>query len=188
MCDQQSLRPACAYVQSDQSLCLSLEYSMTLRPLTKHLLEFLRWKWGCTGSSESTLVKMPNGWKSHVTAHFCMVFPRWAVWRVGRTVNTVCNHLPEDLDWLYWILFITTEIIVPSESRLYTCLPGPFKVKPNKKYLCLGYPDLTEIYGETKDIFHVFWKKCYLMHFERIFCLLPFKMHKINFYFSLKNN
>ena len=29
MCDQQSLRSACAYVQSDQSLCLSLKYSMT---------------------------------------------------------------------------------------------------------------------------------------------------------------
>ena len=28
MCDQQSLRSTCAYTQSDQSLCLSLEYSM----------------------------------------------------------------------------------------------------------------------------------------------------------------
>ena len=30
-----------AYAQSDQSLCLSLEYSMTVQLLTKHHLEFL---------------------------------------------------------------------------------------------------------------------------------------------------
>ena len=70
MCDQQRLRPACAYAQSDQSLCLSLEYYMTLKLLTEHYLEFLSLKGGCTGSSESTLVKKPNCWKSHVAAHF----------------------------------------------------------------------------------------------------------------------
>ena len=58
MCDQQSLRPACAYAQSDQSLCLSLEYSMIVKLLTEHHLEFLSLKGGCRGSSESTLVKM----------------------------------------------------------------------------------------------------------------------------------
>ena len=30
MCDQQRLRPAYAYAQSDQSLCLLLAYSMTV--------------------------------------------------------------------------------------------------------------------------------------------------------------
>ena len=34
MCDQQSLRSAWAYAQSDQRLCLSLEYSMTVKLLT----------------------------------------------------------------------------------------------------------------------------------------------------------
>ena len=57
MCVQQRLRPACAYAQSDQSLYYFLEYSMTLRPLTKYHLEFLSLQGGCTGSSESTLVK-----------------------------------------------------------------------------------------------------------------------------------
>ena len=73
MCDQQRLRPACAYAQTDQSLCMSLEYSMTIRPLTEQHLEFLRLKGGWTGLSESTLVKMPHCWKSHVLAHlfFC---------------------------------------------------------------------------------------------------------------------
>ena len=69
MCDQQSLRSACAYSQSDQSLCCLLEYFMTVKLLTKQHLEFLRLKGGFTGSSESTLVKMPHCWKSHVVAH-----------------------------------------------------------------------------------------------------------------------
>ena len=70
MCDQQSLRSACTYAQSDQSLCLSLEYSTTVKLMTKHHLEFLSFKGGCSGSSESTHVKMPHCWKSHVAAHF----------------------------------------------------------------------------------------------------------------------
>ena len=41
---------------------------MTVKLLTEHHLEFLNLKGGCTGSSESTLVKMPHCWKSHVTA------------------------------------------------------------------------------------------------------------------------
>ena len=37
--------------------------------LTEHHLEFLSLKGGCRGSSESTLVKMSNCWKSHALAH-----------------------------------------------------------------------------------------------------------------------
>ena len=48
-----------------------LEYSMTVKLLTEHHLEFLSLKGGCTGSSESTLVKMPHCWKSHVTSYLC---------------------------------------------------------------------------------------------------------------------
>ena len=42
---------------------------MSVKLLTEHYLEFQSLKRGCTGSSESTLVKMPHCWKSHVTAH-----------------------------------------------------------------------------------------------------------------------
>ena len=42
---------------------------MTVMLLTEQHLEFLSLKGGCTGSSESTPVKMPHCWKSHVTAH-----------------------------------------------------------------------------------------------------------------------
>ena len=64
MCDQQSLRSACAYTQSDQSLCLSLVYYMSVKLLTEHHLEFLSLKGGCTGSSETALVKAQHCWKS----------------------------------------------------------------------------------------------------------------------------
>ena len=68
MCDQQKLRSACAYAQSDQSLCSSLEYFKSVKLLTRHHLGFLSVKGGCKGSSESTLVKMSHCWKSHVAA------------------------------------------------------------------------------------------------------------------------
>ena len=44
MCDQQKLRPACAYAKSVQSLCQSLEYSMIVKLLTESHLEFLSLK------------------------------------------------------------------------------------------------------------------------------------------------
>ena len=46
---------------------------MIVQLLTEHHFEFLSLKGGCTGSSESALVKMPNCWKSHGTAH-CSLF------------------------------------------------------------------------------------------------------------------
>ena len=38
---------------------------MIVKLLTEHHLEFLSLTGGCRGSSESTLVKMSNCWKSH---------------------------------------------------------------------------------------------------------------------------
>ena len=67
MCDQLRLRPACAYVQSDQSLCQSLEYSLTIKLLTEHRFEFLCLKGN--SSNESTLGKITHCWKSHLAAH-----------------------------------------------------------------------------------------------------------------------
>ena len=42
---------------------------MIVKLLTEYHLEFLSLKEGCRGSSESTLVKMSNCWKSHAVAH-----------------------------------------------------------------------------------------------------------------------
>ena len=41
---------------------------MIVKLLTEHFLEFLSLKGGCTGSSESTLVKMSHCWKFHALA------------------------------------------------------------------------------------------------------------------------
>ena len=46
---------------------------MIVKLLTEHHLAFLSLKGGCTGSSESTLVKMSNCWKSRAGAQMCSV-------------------------------------------------------------------------------------------------------------------
>ena len=43
---------------------------------TENSLEFLSLKGGCTGSSESTLVKMPHCWRLHNAAHICFQNPQ----------------------------------------------------------------------------------------------------------------
>ena len=47
---------------------------MTVKLLKEQHLEFLSLKGGCTGLSESTLVKMPHCWKSHVKAFIVFLF------------------------------------------------------------------------------------------------------------------
>ena len=46
---------------------------MSVKLLTENNLEFLLFKGEHTGLSESTLVKMPHCWKSHVTAHYLII-------------------------------------------------------------------------------------------------------------------
>ena len=101
MCELQRLRSACAYAQSDQSLCLSLEYSMSVKLLTEHHLELLSLKGGCTGSSESARVKMPHCWKSHVTAH---------MWKAKQYINlpSFIHCLTISLCHLYLKNFLST--------------------------------------------------------------------------------
>ena len=45
---------------------------MTVKLLTAPHLRFLSFLGGCTGLSESTLLKMPHCWKSRVTAHIVL--------------------------------------------------------------------------------------------------------------------
>ena len=86
MFDQQSLRSACAYAQSDQSFCLSLVYSMSVKLLTEHHLEFLSLKGGCTGSSESTL----HCWKSYDAAQILIVSMIICMIRGCHTQGSLC--------------------------------------------------------------------------------------------------
>ena len=48
---------------------------MSVKLLTENHFEFLSLKGGCTGSFESTLVKMSICWRSHATAHIWA--PTW---------------------------------------------------------------------------------------------------------------
>ena len=47
---------------------------MSIKLLTDYHLECLSLTGGCTGPSESTLVKMPHCWKSHVMAQMSLFF------------------------------------------------------------------------------------------------------------------
>ena len=60
---------------------------MIVKLLTEHHLEFLSLKEGCTGSSETTLVKIPNCWKSHALAQIIIVY-------MGDPVAFTNNLLP----------------------------------------------------------------------------------------------
>ena len=51
--------------------------SLRLTLPTEHHLEFLSLKGCCKGLSESTLVKMPHCWKSHVTALLVWLLTLW---------------------------------------------------------------------------------------------------------------
>ena len=46
---------------------------MIVKLLTERHLEFLSLKGGSRGSSESTLVKISNCWKSHALAQFILI-------------------------------------------------------------------------------------------------------------------
>ena len=46
---------------------------MIVKLPTENHLEFLSLTGGCRGSSESTLVKMSNCWKSHAAAQFTYI-------------------------------------------------------------------------------------------------------------------
>ena len=131
MCDQQRLRSACAYAQSDQSICWSLKYSMTVKLLTKHHLEFLGLKEGCTGSPESTLVKMPHCWKSHVAAHFlfltmCVTYPEGIIrfnFNTAESFCLVCGLMSQStaMVMLRWSVHQTTLFLGKLTLHSFAC-------------------------------------------------------------------
>ena len=64
---------------------------MSVKLLTEHRLEFLSLKGCCTGSSESTLVKMPHCWNSYTAAHLCCESRCPPYLQPGKNM---INHLP----------------------------------------------------------------------------------------------
>ena len=55
---------------------------MIVKLLTEHHLEFLSYKGGYQGLSESTHVKMPHCWKSHALAHIIFLCSKPALVRL----------------------------------------------------------------------------------------------------------
>ena len=74
---------------------------MTVELLTDHYLEFLSLKGGCTGSSESALVKMPHCWKSHVTAQLFLSLSRLP--DDDRDICVFDYYVDESGEWDPWI-------------------------------------------------------------------------------------
>ena len=67
---------------------------MSVELLAKQHLEFLSLRGACTGSSESTHVKMPNCWKSHVAAYiFSKVGNRSCYCENDRPTFSIFNQL-----------------------------------------------------------------------------------------------
>ena len=78
-----------------RSLFLSLEYSISVKLLTEHHLEFLLLKVDCTDTSESTLVKIPHCWKSHVAAHILMHTRLHLAWEQAVWTMILQHGLPK---------------------------------------------------------------------------------------------
>ena len=62
---------------------------MIVKLLAEHHLEFLTLKGGCRGSSESTLVKVSNCWKSHALAFIMYRGTTHKCWLKMKKHNTV---------------------------------------------------------------------------------------------------
>ena len=124
MCDQQRLRTTCAYTQSDQNLCLSLDYSMTVKLLTNQYLEFLCLKGGCTGLSETTLAKMPHCWKSHVVDQFNDQTYSTKLHLIMQYSTKIANNLALYIV-IFWQSTCGLTLLYISDTFIYIRLPWP---------------------------------------------------------------
>ena len=73
---------------------------MSVMLLPEYQLDLLSSKGGCTGLSESTLVKIPHCWKSHVAVHMAFT-TQCGLKRAGAPISR-----PKYFEW-YCILVIT---------------------------------------------------------------------------------
>ena len=66
---------------------------MSVKLLNELHFEFLSLKAGCTGCSESTLVKMPHCWKSYVAAHIVLAMSHFH-WLKQQRNHSLTTHAP----------------------------------------------------------------------------------------------
>ena len=84
---------------------------MSVKLLTKHYLEFLSLKGGCTGSSESIHFKMPHCWNSHALAHlkavkgYTKISGKSAVTNIGVELHLLFTVYIDNLAACYMTMF-----------------------------------------------------------------------------------
>ena len=90
---------------------------MSVKLLTEHHLEFLSLKDDRTGSSESTLVKIPHCWKSHVRAQ---IYPA--------LVRSVFSHFILEKNFI---------IKKTTKKTISLCLGDMLEYEPHREKTCL---------------------------------------------------
>ena len=78
---------------------------MIVKLLTEHHLELLSLKGGCSGPSESTLVKMPPCWKSHATAQLRYFFTE--IDKISCTLNKIFSIINKISYLTYYIFHLS---------------------------------------------------------------------------------
>ena len=113
----------------------SLLDPMIVKLLTEHHSEFLSLTGGCRGSSESTLVKMPNCWKSHVTTQMTNFMV--SLLMMEEKLDILCESKFMLIVHLLWVIWYTglekhfqckiVNIFSPQGTKIFkqcTCLAG----------------------------------------------------------------
>ena len=116
---------------------------MTVKLLNEHHLEILSFKGGCTGSSESSLVKMPHLWKSRVAALICI----FSTTGTGKKRYNVPTDVEASLDHLSLqscpLVVLSRgdtkpQVAVNSEKLIEQEVPHPVGMVANKHMLVLS--------------------------------------------------
>ena len=139
---------------------------MSVKLLTEHHLRLLSLKRGCTGLYESTLVKMPHCWKSHVTAHmfknpFCLfsarrvpphftIPPKDIEVEPGSEANITCVAVGSPMPQVVWregardLRNKSAEIPIGRNMLMLK------NVRESKNYTCVASSDLGNIESEVQ--------------------------------------
>ena len=103
--------------------------ALRFKLLTEYHLEFLSLEGGCTGLSESTLVKMSHCWKSHVTAHIILSVPDVPIDTYVMTLSAVDPDQDAKLE--FYIIDATSAITpdgAPVDKNVYDYTVRTFSV------------------------------------------------------------
>ena len=137
---------------------------MSVKLLTIHHLEFLSFKGGCTGSSESTLVKMPHCWKSHAAYHIwtstwcdlvnCRIFTK-ASFIASWGLNHSFTGAQRRLWWFCTKGRLPSAFIARQCNELKTYELARLRYLHSHillSYMCILYKSLMHIYKMVKSI------------------------------------